>query len=177
MRSGSPFAPAWSGVFPAGCLLGVVLLLGLSACQSPRSATADGTVWARFHLESAPDGAGLPLVLPQSGSRVAVNPKPVITEGDVVNVELVQVDLGKCLMFQLTPSAARDFYRLSGTHQGRRLVLLINDVAIGARRLDGAMADGLVYIFVEMPDDQLPELVVRLKGSSIAYQREIARKG
>jgi len=106
-----------------------------------------------------------------------VNPKPVITEGDVVNVELVQVDLGKCLMFQLTPSAARDFYRLSGTHQGRRLVLLINDVAIGARRLDGAMADGLVYIFVEMPDDQLPELVVRLKGSSIAYQREIARKG
>ncbi len=177
MKSGSLLAPRWSGLFRVGCILWAVLLLGSSGCQSTRPATSDGTVWARFHLESAPDVAGLPLALPQSGSRIAVNPKPVITEGDVVNVELVQVDLGKCLMFQLTTSAARDFYRLSGTHQGRRLVLVVNDVAVGARRIDGAMADGVVYIFVELPDDELPQLAARLKKSSIAYQREIARKG
>lgn len=177
MRSGPLLAPRFSGLFPSCCLLWVVVLIGSSGCQSTQPATSDGTVWARFHLESAPDVGGLPLALPQSGSRIAVNPKPVITEGDVVNVELVQVDLGKCLMFQLTPSAARDFYRLSGTHQGRRLVLMINDVAVGARRIDGAMADGVVYIFVETPDDELPQLAARLKKSSIAYQREIARKG
>ena len=34
------------------------------------------------------------------------------------------MELGKCLMFQLTPAAARDFYRLTGSHQGRRLVLV-----------------------------------------------------
>jgi len=177
MRSTSLLAPGWRGWFPACCLLWVVVLVGNSGCQSARPASTDGAIWARFHLESASDVAGQPLVLPQSGSRIAVNPKPVITEGDVVNVELVQVDLGQCLMFQLTPSAARDFYRLSGTHQGRRLVLMINDVAIGARRIDGAMADGVVFIFVEAPEGELPELAARLKKSSIAYQRELARKG
>ena len=38
-------------------------------------------------------------MLPQSGVSLSVNSKPVITEGDIVNVELVQVDLGKCLLF------------------------------------------------------------------------------
>lgn len=175
MRSGARFPSGWSGLFRVGGML-CVLVLGSTACQSTRPATSDGAVWARFHLESASDTPGLLLALPQSGSRIAVNAKPVFTEGDVVNVELVQVDLGKCLMFQLTSSASRDFYRLSGTHQGRRLVLVVNDVAVGARRIDGAMADGVVYIFVETPDDELPQLAARLKKSSIAYQREIARK-
>src|SRR5687768_13212466 len=129
-------------------VVGVGILLAGLGCQSsaaPRDYTA---MAARFFLEAA-NTDGTPVILPQSGVRLSVNSKPVITEGDIINVELVQVDLGKCLLIQLTPSATRDFYRLSVTHQGRRLVMTIDGETVGARRLDGVITNGVIYVFVE----------------------------
>ena len=152
-------------------------LIGLaSGCQSAPEAKNYTTVSARFFLESG-SADGMPLTLPQSGVRVTVNGKPVVSEGDIINVELVQVDLGKCLLFQLSPSASRDFYRMSVTHQGRRLVLLLDGVPMGARRIDGAITNGSVFVFVEVPESDLPALVDNLKKSSVAMQRELARRG
>lgn len=155
--------------------LALVCLWGGGGCQSapPRDYTS---LSARFFLEAA-NVDGTPVTLPQSGVRLSVNSKPVITEGDILNVELVQVDLGKCLLVQLTPSASRDFFRLSATHQGRRLVMTVNGDAIGARRIDGVITNGALFVFVEVAEDKLPALVDNLKKSSIAIQREIARKG
>ena len=157
-------------------LVTVAMLCG--GCASARKAREGYTpTWARFFLEAAGGADGTAVVLPRSGVNVTVNAKPVFTEGDVVNVELVQVDLGKALMFQLTPSAARDFYRLSGSHQGRRLVLVVNDEPLGARRIDGAITDGVVFVFAELSDEKLAALVGNLKASAVALQREIRRKG
>ncbi|MBL9213772.1 MAG: hypothetical protein JNL92_25125 [Opitutaceae bacterium] len=150
-----------------------ILLAGCSSAPPPKDYTP---VVARFFLESA-SGDGTPLTLPQSGVRVTVNPKPVIAEGDVINVELVQVDLGKCLLFQLSTSAVRDFYRMTVTHQGRRLVMVLDGEAVGARRIDGPITNGVLYVFVERPESELPALVNNLKKSSVAIQRELARKG
>jgi len=133
-------------------------------------------VTARFFLESS-NSDGTPVMLPQSGVRMTVNSKPVITEGDIVNVELVQVDLGKALLVQLSGSASRDFYRLSVTHQGRRLVFLVDGNPIGARRIDGPIMNGVVYVFIEIPEPDMPAFVENLKKSSVAMQRELARKG
>ena len=161
----------------AGWLL---VLLGwacaIAGCQSSSGPRDYTPVTARFFLESASND-GTPVALPQSGVSLTVNAKPVIAEGDIVNVELVQVDLGKCLLFQLTPAATRDFYRLSVTHQGRRLVLVVDGNPIGARRIDGAITNGAVFVFVELPDAALPDLVRNLKKSAAALQREIARQG
>ena len=157
----------------------VLLSLGLfihAGCQSASKPKNYTPVTARFFLESG-SGDGTPVMLPQSGVRLTVNSKPVITEGDIINVELVQVDLGKCLLVQLTPSASRDFYRLSVTHQGRRLVLLVDGNPLGARRIDGAITNGVVYVFVEMPEAEMPAFVDNFKKSSVAMQRELARKG
>ena len=115
-------------------------------------------------------------MLPQSRVSLTVNPKPVLTEGDIVLVELVQVDLGRCLMFQLSPAATRDFYRLSVTHQGRRMVLMLDDTAMGARRIDGPITNGVVFMFIERPEESLPAIVDNLRKSTAAVQREIARK-
>lgn len=160
--------------------LGIVVLAFLwvsfgGGCQTaaPQAYTS---LAARFFLEAA-NTDGTPVMLPHSGVRLSVNSKPVITEGDILNVELVQVDLGKCLLVQLTPSASRDFFRLSATHQGRRLVMTVNGEAIGARRIDGVITNGVLFVFVEVPEDKLPALVDNLKQSSIAMQREIARRG
>jgi hypothetical protein len=158
-------------------VLAGLVACGLGAgCQSAAQPRDYTTLTARFFLESA-QADGTPLMLPQSGVRLSVNSKPVITEGDIVNVELVQVDLGKCLLIQLTPSATRDFYRISVAHQGRRLAMVVNGNALGARRLDGVITNGVLYVFVEVPENELPALVDNLKKSSVAMQRELARKG
>jgi hypothetical protein len=147
----------------------------LGACQSSRMSGDFKPTMARFHLE-ANDGEGKTVTLPQSGVTARINAQPIISEGDIIDVDLVQVDLGKCLMFKLTPSASRDFYRMSVTHNGRRLVLMLDQIALGARRIDGAITDGTIYVFVEMADEHLPALVSDLKRSAFAVQRELLRR-
>ena len=149
------------------------LVVGCASKDRPRDFVP---TTLRFFLESTSQD-GTPLTLPQSGVSMMVNSRPILTEGDIVNVELVQVELGKCLFFQLSPSATRDFYRISVAHQGRRLALMIDNVALGARRVDGPITNGVVFVFVELPDDALPALVEKLKKSSGFLQGEIKRKG
>ncbi len=139
----------------------------LSGCRSTASAPAPyAPLVARFFLEARPDELAVPVTLPQSGVTLKVAPKPVLVEYDIVNAEIAQVELGRCLLVQLSPAAARDLYRLSVGAVGRRLVLTLNDEAIGARRIEAAMAEGFVLIFVETPDERLPEIVERLKRTA-----------
>ena len=157
-----------------------VFLFGVACagigCQSASKPKDYKLTSARFFLEAG-SGEGTAVTLPLSGVRVTVNSKPIITEGDITDVQLVQVELGKAIMFQLTPTASRDFYRLSGTHQGRRIVLVVDGEPLGARRIDGAIMNGVVFVFVEMPEPAMAPFVENLKKSSVALQKEIARKG
>lgn len=159
-------------------LVAVLLLAGgfLGGCASAEKPADHASILPRFHLESATND-GTPVTLPQSGVGLLASVKPVLTEGDVVNVELVQVELGRCLLFQLTPAAARDFYRMSVASQGRRLILFLNGRALGARRIEGPIADGAIFVFVEVPEADLPALVDALKKTTAALQKEILRKG
>jgi len=135
--------------------------LALAGCHSAPPPHFTPEV-ARFFLESA-DGQGELVTLPMSGVQILVQPKPVLTEYDIVNVELARVELGKCVMFQLTPAAARDLDRLTAANPGRKLVLALGGVPFGARRIGPPLEGGALLIFVETPDAALPALVVSLK--------------
>lgn len=148
----------------------------LGACASAPPLPAEARLTARFHLENQ-QGQGVPAKLPRSGITLGLNPQPVVTEGDIINVELVQVDLGRCLMFQVSNSAARDLYRMTGSNQGRRLVLFLDGVALGVRRIDGPITDGVLYCFVEVEDEALPGLVEKLRRTTEHLQRELRKKG
>ena len=54
---------------------------------------------------------------------------------------------------------------------------MVDGIALGARTIDGAVTNGVIYVFAELADEDLPALVEKLKKSSVAMQREIARKG
>ena len=154
----------------------IILAMIFPGCQSPGKPAPDYTpTLARFFLETNDVGTTA-VDLPISGVHLIIGAKPVFTEGDIADVELMQVELGKCLMFQLTPSAARDLYQLTGASQGRRLVLMLNQVPIGARRIEAPLSDGRVFIFVEVADPALPVLVSNLKKTTAEIQRAIARK-
>ena len=154
----------------AVCLAGLVL----AGCQSapPKVTTPE---LARFFLESA-DGRGEVVTLPLSGAQISVQPKPVITEYDIVNVEIARVKLGECLMFELTPAAARDLYRLTAANPGRRLVLALSGVAFGARRIEHPIDHGTLLIFVETPEAALPALVINLNETCAALHPAAAKR-
>ena len=146
-------------------LLALFLLLFMAGCQSKPDPMKEPLV-ARFFLESRPGEAGVPQQLPVSGVGITVNPRAVFIESDIVDAELVRSNLGWCMRVRLTPAAARDLYRLSLASIGQRLVLTFNGLPAGAGRIEQAMADGALLIFVEVQDINLPPLVERLKRTS-----------
>ena len=145
----------------------------IGGCATPPVVSGEPAL-ARFFLESS-NRAGTEMILPQSETAITVDVKPVVTEFDIVRVDIAEVELGKCLQFQLTPAASRDLHRLSVANQGQRLVLMVKGRAMGARRIDGPLADGVLMVFVETPDDQLPALQKGLNETSAELQR-VARK-
>lgn len=157
-------------------LLAVVALSALATgCQRTPRRAAFTRVQPRFYLEVA--DAPRFVVLPVSGVQIATSDRPVLSEGDIIDVKLAEVELGRCLVFELTPAAARDFYRLSAANQGRRLVLLVDGVPIGARRLDGPVNDGRLFIFLEVPDENLSKLAHDLRESAVDVQRALTQSG
>jgi hypothetical protein len=154
----------------------LVLTGGLAGCRN-RTADATPAVVPRFLIESDAGRGAIGVTLPVSGVHVRVAPKPVITEYDITSVAEARVDLGNCLLFQLTPAASRDLYRLSAENIGRRLVLLINGRPLGARVIDRPLEAGMLLIFVEVPDASLPALVDDLNHTAGVMQREAAQHG
>lgn len=109
--------------------------------------------------------------LPLSGARIPVQKTPLITEFQIQNIELVKVDLGLALLIQTDELGARALYRGTVSNMGARLVLTVNGNPIGARRIDGAIQDGNIYTFVELPDDELEELVIKLRESLVEIKK------
>lgn len=110
------------------------------------------------------------VVMPDSGAKISLQRDPLVSEFEVINVELVRVDLGLALLLQVSEPAARNLYRASVANHGGRVVLMVNGNPIGARRLDGALSEGQYYTFVELPDAELPQLVLDLKRSIAEIQ-------
>jgi len=157
-------------------LLAGLGLLGLCGCHSEPKLPDYQPLVARFFLETRPGEAGVSVQLPVSGVGIAINAKPVFVEYDVLNAEVAHVDLGSCLMLQLTPAASRELYRISVTHLGQRLVLFLNDAPVGARRIEQAMADGMVLVFLETPEADLPAQVARIKRTTFDILKAAAKK-
>jgi len=156
-------------------LLGLVTVFAVAGCNTFSSKRDYTPSVARFYIEATDGDAFAPAVLPISGVQVAVSNKPFITELDIVHVDIVVSDMGRLLVFQLTPAAARDLYRYTGDNQGRRIVVAINGVPLGARQIDGPFNGGAIAMFVEVPEEQLPLLVKNLNGTSAEIQKASAK--
>ena len=164
---------------PEAALHLFALLVGLflfAGCQTAPKLPDYQPLVARFCLEIRPGEAGVPVQLPKSGVGLTINAKPVLVEYDIINAEVAHVDLGNCLLLQLTPAASRELYRMSVTHLGERLVLFLNDIPVGARRIEQAMADGVVLVFLETPEADLPGQVARIKRTAADIVLASAKK-
>ena len=154
-------------------IFSLTALLAVIGCNTSSKKKDYDTMVARFLIEANEREAFATVTLPVSGVQIAVNSKPIVTEFDYTGVSLAQSDLGKFLVFNLTADAARDVYRFTGSNQGKRLVLFINDKPVGARMIDGAFNTGSIAVFAALPEEMLPELVKNLDGTSVEMQKKI----
>jgi hypothetical protein len=157
-----------------GLMAGLLWLL--TSCAS-KPTSERSLVVARFLIEAGENQPAVNVVLPISGVAVRAQPKPVVTEFDIIEVVEAEVDLGRCALFRLSVPAGRDLYRLTAANISRRLVLVINGQAIGVRVIDRPIEGGMLFIFMEVPDAALSQLVADLNYTTRKIQEEAARKG
>ncbi len=152
-------------------------LTGLAGCNSSSSKKKKNfeTAVARFFLEVDEREAFASVTLPVSGVKIAINNKPMLTEFDFTGVQIAQADLGPFLIFSLTRDAERDVYGVTASNQGKRLVLFINGMPVGARMIDRPF-QGSIAVFAAIPDDVLPKLVKNLDETSKDYQKQIEKE-
>ena len=144
-------------------IVGLILwsMLGCMTADSGQPAPR-----VRFHLENAhatSRGGIVPIQMPVSGIEVVVNRLPVLMEEDLVNVELVEVELGQCLLFEFSRVGSRALYEVTATKQGNRLLLMVDGVPVGLRVIDGPVATGQWLTFTELTPETEADLVVRLR--------------
>jgi hypothetical protein len=130
----------------------------------------------RFLLEAGSNNVGAVLRLPVSGVTIPVEPNSHFAEFDVEKVEAVKLELGDALAFKLSSTAGRDLYRLSVANQGKRLVTVLNGRPIGARRIEGPLAQGYIVTYVELPDVDLEKLARNIELTSADVRAEIEKK-
>ena len=147
-------------------LLIPVLLLALGGCKKDKLDLENMKI-PRLMVETRGGQykglGGSAVELPVSGTRITLQRDPVVNEFQIANVELVKVDMGLALLIQTTEKGARALYRGSVANMGGRIVLMVNDNPIGARRIDSPIHDGNFYTFVEVDDEEIGQLVLDLK--------------
>lgn len=155
------------------------LLLGclfFTSCQTTRETIEDPAI-PLFFLEvpvSYPNQKRI--YLPLSQTELSINALPCILESDLANVELVQVEMGLCLLFEFTPEGQKLLHRLTAANLGRRLVLTINGAPVGVRVIDRLEGSGQWLTFTELPEAELPGVVQRLKATIAALQKETRQR-
>ncbi len=148
----------------------VLALLFLGGCNKN-----DPTHTVRFYIEAPSAGRtgvwAQPMTLMDSNLTYYVKPDPLITEANITNIQLVKVQSGQlAFLFHLDEPGTRALYRASVSDMGRMLILNVNGEAIGARQLDGAIADGRLYTFTELPPEEMEKLYEDLVKNTESVQ-------
>lgn len=152
---------------------GVLVLLAtvLAGC---RSTEIENAQVPSIFLEAGnvyPGQTNPTVSLPVSGTEFRIFEEPVFDPSDIIRIEMVRVDRGVAVRYLLTPSAGRKLVRVSVDNMGYRFVFFNNEKPIGARMIDGPIENGIVYTFLEVPDEDLPELVTEMNRTLVEFRR------
>ena len=90
---------------------------------------------------------------------------------DIIRIEMVQVERGLAVRYLLTPSASRQLRRTSGDAIGYSFIFFDNQSPIGARKIDGMIDDGILYTFLDVSDEDMPQLVIDMNRTLIEFRR------
>jgi len=156
--------------FPSLRVFGFVAVaacLVLSGCRTTKRDFTPHIV--RFYLEESdhlPPSHIAEMILPVSGSHITVKSRPVFVESDIGNASLYETEFGPAVILLFRTAATTDFYRTTIANQGKRLVIVINGLPLGAYYISGPVQDGRIMFYLEVPDEELPEIVRSIQKTS-----------
>jgi hypothetical protein len=131
--------------------------------------TDDGNIEGapRFFLSQGQSGGfdgsrSMQVPLPGKNNAMVVGARPVLTEFDFRGVKVVEVEMGRALMFGTTASGRYKLMRLTTPNIGKRLLLVVDGEPIGVRVIDGSLQDGILFTFVFAEDEEIFTLAERI---------------
>lgn len=132
----------------------------------------------RFYIEENEKMAAGAFVqyvkMPMSESEIAVNSTPVIFEGDIQNVYLAENRmLGRGILFEFKPRAARRLYELSISKRGKLIVATSNHEPFAVSRLEMPVQNGRLFMYAEMEPSMLEQYVKDIQQSIQAVQDQL----
>jgi len=157
--------------FPLLAGLSLATSLFFSGCKSAQIENAHVPTIFLEAASSFPGQTNPQVALPISGTELQIFEEPLYDPTDIIRIEMVRVDRGLAVRYLLTPSASRNLVRMSVDNLGYRFVFFDNETPIGARMIDGVMENGIIYTFLEVPDQLLPELVEDMNRTLVEVRR------
>ncbi len=154
-------------------LCAAFLVTGCSTVPKPKQT-------ARLHLQAVDDGKrfnrpSMKITMPSTQTDYYINPNPIISEGDIANIELARVDLGLCIQIDVLGRASNALFQNTVGYQGLRLFLLVDGKPVAARVIDGPI-QGTLYMFLDMDEDKVANFVWDLKESCAKYRKALAER-
>lgn len=160
---------------PFALLFVLVFAFAAGGCNTTKKKDYEKTV-VRFMLESDGREMAGTARLPRSGTIIGIAPKAQFTEYDIARCSVVQNELGRSLVFELSEQAARDLFRLTASSQGRRIITVINGRPVGATRINAPFGQGYIVTYVEIDDAELDKLAEDITRTSKDLQKELEKK-
>lgn len=131
---------------------------------------------ARFYMETSeiyPERYSQAVMLPYTETVINIDPRARIGEWDIARVDVFEAELGDAVAFHLVRDAVRDLQMMSYNNQGRRIVLTVNDRVVGAQRIHRGIDNGVITMYLEVPDEKLEELAEYITKTSEAARRRM----
>jgi len=156
------------GRAPLLCALLAATLFGAS-CQKP----PEPKYIAEFYLESPAD-TGIAFQMPTTHLPFHRMADPFLNQASVTRVEQGQLNVkvsdnlvrpANCLMFYFDQDGQKRLYMATAGNPTKRIFLFINSQPVAVRPIDQPIEDGMLFLFPEVADADLPAYVADLKES------------
>lgn len=127
---------------------------------------------ARVHkLNSAVEGSREPYTLPSTSKTVYVDSRGFLYEGNILKASVAEVTLPdnskeRGFWFTTDEDSAKYLFSTTASNLGSYVILKFDDRIIGARLIDQPMRDGIFFLSILEPDDDIFQIVELMNKSA-----------
>ncbi len=118
-----------------------------------------------FHIQSTDANGGTELTMPRNGLKYRYIPQTDLTIVDLQKVMLERVQLGLAMAFFFDPGGQRKLEAMTTKYQGRLLFVFDNNDPVGAVKIQDRISNGILPVWMDMPDDKLNDYAVDINES------------
>lgn len=141
-------------IFTGLSLVGVIL----TGCATKGSVKREVTIEFRLGYDTPKEGT-VPIHIPGLIQPVYIEPYPLLTRMDIINVSLLEDAFGPALEFIFTPVGAVRFQEITATNIGNRIVVLVDNQPVAAPIVKEPITAGRAIIAGKVERKELEKVI------------------